>query len=84
MEVSTTTTKRRQKRRTKKVQQPQYRKPTIDEFVNGFEYEVYSDGTWDSIEDVKGWYQYTVGLTCWRQRDVIESELKMGNIRVLI
>ena len=39
-----------------------YRIPTIDEFVDGFEFEVYSEGYWeDSVEDLCGWYEYKFG-----------------------
>ncbi len=62
-----------------------YRKPALKEFVNGFEYEVYSEGySDDSIEDFGGWYTYTVGLNCWRDLEDIELELSNGNIRVEI
>lgn len=36
-----------------------YRTPTINEFVDGFEFEVYSEGYFeDSIEDFCGMYIY--------------------------
>lgn len=62
-----------------------YRVPDISEFEEGFKYEVYSEGYWeDSIEDFCGWYEYTVGVSCWRHRDDIERELLNGNIQVKI
>ncbi len=60
-----------------------YRIPTIDEFVNGFTYEIYSEGYFeDSIEDFCGWYEYTIGKDCWRNLDDIKRELENGKIRV--
>ena len=62
----------------------QYRIPKIEEFVEGFEYEVYSEGLFeDSVEDFCGWYKYTFGVDCWRDIEDIEQELKAGNIRVV-
>jgi len=59
-----------------------YRLPKIEEFVDGFTYEVYSEGHFeDSIEDFCGWYEYTIGKNCWRDLEEIENELKNGNIR---
>lgn len=59
-----------------------YRIPKIEEFVDGFTYEVYSEGYFDdSVEDLCGWYTYTVGANCWRSIEDIERELKAGNIR---
>lgn len=61
-----------------------YRFPRMEEFVKGFEYEVYAQGD-DvfSIEDFAGWYKYRFeeGL-CWRDLEDIERELKNGNIQV--
>lgn len=61
-----------------------YRTPTLDEFIHGFVYEVYSEGYWeDSIEDFDGWYQYAFDKGfCWRDLEDIERELERGNIRV--
>jgi len=60
----------------------QYRIPTIEEFVDGFTYEVLSEGYWeDSVEDFWGWYTYTIGKNCWRDEYDYERELKNGNIR---
>ena len=61
-----------------------YRIPTIDEFVDGFTYEVYSEGYFeDSVEDFCGWYTYTVGKNNWRDIEDIERELRLGNIQAL-
>ncbi len=63
-----------------------YRIPRIDEFILGFEYDVYSDGaSIESIEDFSGWYSYRFnkGL-CFRDIDDINTELERGNIRVKI
>lgn len=63
----------------------QYRIPTIDEFVDGFTYEVQSDGySDDGVEDYWGWYKYTVGIDCWRDTEDIERELEAGNIRCVL
>lgn len=60
-----------------------YRIPTINEFVEGFEFEVYSEGYWDdSIEDFFGWYEYKFGYDNWRDIEEIERELELGNIQV--
>jgi len=63
-----------------------YRVPTIDEFVKGFEYEVYSEGLYeDSIEDFYGWYPYEFELGfCWRDLEDIEREIGYGYIRVKV
>ena len=62
-----------------------YRIPTIDEFVDGFEFEVYSEGyILDSIEDLHGWYKYKFGYNNWRDLDEIQIELDLGNIRCYI
>ncbi len=58
-----------------------YRKPELSEFVDGFKYEIYSEGLdEDSIEGFCGWYSYIVGDTCWRDKEDIEREI--DNIRV--
>lgn len=61
-----------------------YRIPKIEEFINGFKYEVYSEGYFeDSIEDFCGWYEYEFNQgMCWRDIEDIERELKNGNIQV--
>jgi len=60
----------------------QYRIPKIEEFVEGFVYEVYSEGFFeDSIEDFSGWYEYTIGGDCWRDKEDIEKMLINGKIR---
>ena len=66
------------------MNEPQYRIPSIDEFIPGFEYEVYSDGyNDDSIEDFCGWYTYQFDYNwCWRTLEDIERELLINNIRV--
>ncbi len=63
-----------------------YRIPTIDEFVEGFRYEVYAEGHWeDGIEGHCGWYTYKFKKEwCWRELDDIKLELINENIRVLI
>ena len=67
------------------VREQGYRIPTIDEFVQGFEFEVYSEGySNEDIEDFCGWYCYKVGYNNWRDMGDIERELKLGNIRVEI
>jgi hypothetical protein len=59
-----------------------YRIPKIEEFKFGFTYEVYSEGFFDdSVEDVDGWYTYTIGENCWRDIEDIERDLERGNIR---
>jgi hypothetical protein len=58
--------------------------PSIDEFVNGFKFEVYSEGYGDEgIEDFCGWYEYTFGLDNWRDLDQLEAELRDGNVQAL-
>lgn len=64
------------------IELTKYRIPTIEEFVDGFKYEVYSEGYDDCIEDFCGWYYYKVGGTCWRSLSDIQRELNNGNIRV--
>jgi len=61
-----------------------YRIPKIEEFIDGFKYEVYSEGYFeDSIEDFCGWYEYEFNQgMCWRDIEDIERELKNGNIQV--
>ena len=62
-----------------------YRIPTIDEFVDGFEFEVYSEGYGeDSVEDFCGWYKYKFGYNNWRDLDEIQIELDLGNIQCYI
>lgn len=62
-----------------------FRIPIIEEFINGFTYEIYSEGYFeDSIEDHCGWYEYTIGKNCWRHIDQIKQELLEGNIAVRI
>lgn len=58
-----------------------YRRPTIEEFVDGFGFEVYSDGFEDTIEDFCGWYEYKMGGNNWRSLSDIQYELKEDNIR---
>jgi hypothetical protein len=63
----------------------QWRIPTLEEFVNGFSFQIYSAGYFeDSIEDFAGWYTYTMGENNWRDIDEIKTELKAGHIRVEI
>lgn len=60
-----------------------YRVPTINEFVDGFEFEIYSEGySEDSVEDFHGWYKYTYGQNNWRDIEEIEVKLHAGNVRV--
>lgn len=60
-----------------------YRIPKIEEFIDGFTYEVYSEGYFeDGVEDFCGWYKYTIGIDSWRDIEDIERELKRGNIQV--
>lgn len=62
--------------------EPGYRIPKIEEFIDGFEFEVWSDGLFeDCIEDFCGWYPYTMGANNWREIEDIERELKEGNIQ---
>ena len=62
-----------------------YRVPTIDEFVDGFEFEVYSEGYWeDSVEDYCGWYEYKFGYNNWRDLGEIQRELDLGNIQCYV
>jgi len=60
-----------------------YRIPKLEEFVKGFEYEVYSEGYFeDSIEDFCGWYKYKFQQgECFRDIDDIEIELNNGSIQ---
>jgi len=61
-----------------------YRIPKIEEFVNGFTFDVYSEGMFDDcIEDFCGWYTYTIGKNNWRDIEEIQYQLEKGNIRVL-
>ena len=63
-----------------------YRIPIIEEFVEGFRYEVFSEGKMIAdIEDRCGWYtyQFKEGY-CWRVLDDIKLDLINENIRVLI
>jgi hypothetical protein len=61
----------------------EYRIPILTEFIDGFEFEVYSEGYFeDSIEDFHGWYKYKFGHDNWREIEDIKRELKEGNIRV--
>lgn len=64
----------------------EYRIPTLDEFVKGFEYEVDSDGlSDDSFEDFCGYYRYKFQEgACFRDLDDIERELNQGSIRAKI
>jgi hypothetical protein len=58
-----------------------FRVPTIDEFIDGFTYIIYSPGWWeDSIEDFCGWYEYTMGKNNWRDEDDLIRQLEQGNI----
>lgn len=58
-----------------------YRIPSINEFVDGFEFEIYSEGSFeDSIEDFAGWYEYKFGFDNWRDIEEIQHELDLGNI----
>ena len=62
-----------------------YRKPELKEFVEGFEYQVYTEGHWeDSIEHISGWYPYSYNQgMCFRDLEDIERELNDGHIRVV-
>ena len=61
----------------------QYRGPTLNEFIDSFSFEVYSEGYFeDCLEDFSGWYSYTMGKNNWRDLDEIVHELNKGNIRV--
>jgi hypothetical protein len=60
-----------------------YRIPRIEEFVDGFRFEVYSEGYFeDSIEDFCGWYPYVMGFSNWRDLGEIQVLLDAGYIRV--
>ena len=62
-----------------------YRIPTVDEFVDEFEFEVYSEGYGeDSVEDFCGWYKYKFGYNNWRDLDEIQREIDLGNIQCYI
>lgn len=63
-----------------------YRVPDISEFVDGFEYEIWSDGFDDGdLEDFCGWYTYKFGeFPNWRELDEIKQELLNNNSRVKI
>lgn len=67
-----------------KINKTEYRVPAIEEFINGFSFEVYSEGYFeDSIEDFCGWYSYTMGENNWRDNEEIKHELDAGHIRVI-
>ena len=62
-----------------------YRIPKIEEFVDGFNFEVHSDGYFeDSIESFWGWYKYKFGQDNWRDIEEIKEELKDGNIQCYV
>lgn len=62
-----------------------YRTPSLDEFVDGFEFEIYSEGYFeDCVEDFCGWYPYKMGGNNWRDLEDLEEELLSGNIRVAV
>jgi len=66
-----------------------FRVPHIEEFVEGFTYEVYSktDLEYYSInsdEDLIGWHEYTIGRDCFRKLDEFNEELGRGFIRVRV
>jgi hypothetical protein len=63
-----------------------YRKPLLDEFIIGLEYEVYSEGmSGGSIEDYMGWYSYKFGLgNCFRELCDIHYLLECDMIRVKV
>ncbi len=63
-----------------------YRVPDVSEFVNGFEYEIYSEGFNEGdLEDFCDWYPYKFGVhPNWRELEEIEQELINNNIRVKI
>ena len=62
-----------------------YRKAKIEEFIDNFKFEVYSEGyVEDSIEDFCGWYKYKFGVSNWRDVEEIEEEIEKGNIQVKI
>ena len=57
--------------------------PKIEEFIDGFVYEIYSEGCFDeNIEDFAGWYEYTMGKDNWRTIEEIAEQINLGNIRV--
>lgn len=63
----------------------QYRVPIIEEFVDGFRFQVYSEGCDDlGVEDFMGWYEYVMGGNNWRSMEDIKCELELGNIRVKV
>lgn len=57
--------------------------PDINEFVDGFEYAVWSDGhNEESVEDHVGWYRYNFRKgSCWRGIDDIKIALERDEIR---
>ena len=58
------------------------RVPGLHELVNGFSYEVWSEGYGeDYIEDDLNWYRYTVGEDSWRSFKSLKRKLEEGNIR---
>ena len=64
------------------IDSSKYRIPDLSEFVEGFAFEVYSEGYWeDSVEDFAGWYRYTMGRDNCRDMEEIRAELRKGNIR---
>lgn len=63
----------------------EYKIPKIEEFIDGFIFEIYSEGYWEEdIEDFCGWYEYTMGKDNWREIEDLKDELKKGNIRAKI
>jgi hypothetical protein len=57
-----------------------YRTPTIDEFIEGFKFELYSFYD-DETDEIGGWYEYIFGNETWLDLQRITYELKIGNIR---
>ncbi len=62
----------------------EYRIPDIYEFVEGFEFEVYSEGNDDEcVEDFCGWYPYKMGYSNWRDLDELKELILRKEIRTI-
>jgi hypothetical protein len=56
--------------------------PAIDEFVNDFRFEVYSEGfSEESVEDFCGWYPYQMGRSNWRDLEELQILIDKEEIR---
>lgn len=70
-----------------KFNRKKYYTPKLEEFIKGFEYEVYSEGYYDgSIEDFCGWYPYIFGVNNWRDlsdiKRILETNPEFIRVRI--